>query len=725
VETIGALDEIRTSGIFGGAEDYMSNTRQYAETTYYGVDSQTQSSDLISPNRFWADYAKFILEKSSGGFVSQWFQIATKNLNEMLLALAVLDVPLEGTEPKTENLGGHKVKLVAQCPIILYMRELVETELTDSAVSVSTNYFDPENRQHVVDGDLQDKFITQFTSKRVFGCRIVVTNVSSVTQRVEILCQVPTGAIPCGIQCFHTQCYFKDIAPFGTYRRDFFFYWPEPGTYSHFPPHVNKNGKTIGSGGGLEAIEVTETEIQPDTTSWKYVSNIAEDQVVLDFLANSPEVLNVNLEKVCWRLKEPDFFMKAVDILRKRRIFDDRVWAYSLISDTNGKALGELLASSQEFSDTCGPALSSDLVTIDLDAVREWQLIEFWPLLNPRTHSYGTGLPEYKDYYYRFLNLIAFSTGSVDTISTKDKLIFTSYLLVKNKVDDAKTLFETIDKKTTADYQITYDYFDVYFAYMCQEPRAEKIAASYTSRNMPNFMKQKFQDVLDAIAESKDPTLSDKLFLEEEERRRKEAMKPYVSFEIMHDKHKILIEYRNIETATVNFYLTELEVLFSAHPFQESNTGYKLVAPNESIELQLDPKDNKVVVPLPDEYRDQDTIIQILTKTLEVVELYNDNDLDVQLAQDEGELRVISTKSGKPVEGAYCKVYAQSRITGKHDFFKDGYTDLRGRFDFRTLSTDQLRVASRLAILIKTDKLGSTIKESEIALSLASSANLL
>merc|ERR1719323_2885345 len=256
---------------------------------------------------------------------------------------------------------------------------------------------------------------------------------------------------------------------------------------------------------------------------------------------------------------------------------------------------------------------------------------------------------------------------------------------------------------------------------MVQSPDAQKIAESYVSQDLPAFLKKKFQDVLDAIAESKDATLSDALFLEEEEKRRKEAMKPFVNFKILED-HEILIEYRNITSATVNFYITELEVLFSAHPFQESNTGYKLVAPNESIELQLDSKDDKVVVPLPDEYRDQDTIIQILTKTLEVVELYNDNDLDVQLAEDEGELRVISTKSGKPVEGAYCKVYAQSRITGKHEFFKDGYTDLRGRFDFRTLSTDQLRQAERLAILIKTDKEGSTIKECDIPLSLASSA---
>jgi len=715
VEKITSLDAIRKSGIFGGTEEYMSMTRQYAETTYYGVDSQTQSPDLISPNRFWADYAKFALQKSAGGFVSTWFQIATSSLNEMLLALAVLDVPLAGQEPEKQVLEGHQVKLVAKTPCILYLRELVETERTNSAVSVSTNYFDPDDRQHVVDGDLQDKFITNFTSKKVFGCRVVVTNVSSVTQRVEVLCQVPTGSIPCGIQCFQTQCYFKDIAPFGTYRREFYFYWPEPGTYSHFPPHVNKNGKTIGSGGGLEAIEVTLKEVQPDTTSWKYVSNLAEDQVVLDFLANSYESLNVNLEKICWRMKNSDFFMKAVDILRKRRIYNHRIWAYSMVSDTNGQALGEYLAQNVEFTDTCGPVLQSNLVNIDLEAVREWQVVEFWPLLNPRTHASGMDYSVFKDYYYRFLNVIAFSTGGVDQISVKDKLIFTSYLLIRNKVDDAKKLFDSIDAEKVTGYKMTYDYFDVYFAYMVGDDKAEKIAESYTSRNLPKFIKQKFQDVLDALAESKDPTLSDALFLEEEEKRRQEEMKPFVHFEIL-EGHKILIEYRNITNASVNFYLTELEVLFSAHPFQESNMGYKLVAPNESLELELDPSDNEVVVDLPAEYRDQNTIIQIITDTLEVVDLYNDNDLDVQLAEDEGELRVINKDTNRPMEGAYCKVYGQSRVTGSHEFFKDGYTDLRGRFDYLTLSTDQVRQVSRLAILIKTEKAGSVIKECDIPL---------
>ena len=48
--------------------------------------------------------------------------------------------------------------------------------------------------------------------------------------------------------------------------------------------------------------------------SWRYISNLAENEDVLEFLKESSEVLNVNLEKICWRCKgnqkarKPKFF---------------------------------------------------------------------------------------------------------------------------------------------------------------------------------------------------------------------------------------------------------------------------------------------------------------------------------------------------------------------------------------------------------------------------------
>merc|ERR1712083_951956 len=64
------------------------------------------------------------------------------------------------------------------------------------------------------------------------------------------------------------------------------------------------------------------------------------------------------------------------------------------------------------------------------------------------------------------------------------------------------------------------------------------------------------------------------------------------------------------------------------------------------------------------------------------------------------------------------------RILEKYMFFKDGYSDVRGRFDYRTLSTDQIRSTQKLAILISTEKMGSIIKEIKVPLEFITKTNL-
>ena len=55
-------------------------------------------------------------------------------------------------------------------------------------------------------------------------------------------------------------------------------------------------------------------------------------------------------------------------------------------------------------------------------------------------------------------------------------------------------------------------------------------------------------------------------------------------------------------------------------------------------------------------------------------------------------------------------VYARQQ-GGNVVFYKDGYTDLRGRFDYVTLSTDDLDRVERFAILVVSDDAGATVLE--------------
>ena len=65
---------------------------------------------------------------------------------------------------------------------------------------------------------------------------------------------------------------------------------------------------------------------------------------------------------------------------------------------------------------------------------------------------------------------------------------------------------------------------------------------------------------------------------------------------------------------------------------------------------------------------------------------------------------------GARLARAYVKVYARNDGGGV-GFYKDGYTDLRGAFDYASLSTDELDRVERFAILVMSDEHGALIRE--------------
>ena len=48
---------------------------------------------------------------------------------------------------------------------------------------------------------------------------------------------------------------------------------------------------------------------------------------------------------------------------------------------------------------------------------------------------------------------------------------------------------------------------------------------------------------------------------------------------------------------------------------------------------------------------------------------------------------------------------------GRVQFYKDGYTDLRGRFDYGSLSTNELEQVSKFSILVMSDAHGAIVSE--------------
>ena len=53
----------------------------------------------------------------------------------------------------------------------------------------------------------------------------------------------------------------------------------------------------------------------------------------------------------------------------------------------------------------------------------------------------------------------------------------------------------------------------------------------------------------------------------------------------------------------------------------------------------------------------------------------------------------------------YVKCFAKDK-SGNVNFYKDGYTDLRGRFDYASLNTSDLKSFEKFAIFVMSDEYG-------------------
>jgi len=75
---------------------------------------------------------------------------------------------------------------------------------------------------------------------------------------------------------------------------------------------------------------------------------------------------------------------------------------------------------------------------------------------------------------------------------------------------------------------------------------------------------------------------------------------------------------------------------------------------------------------------------------------------------DFGILKVVSDDN-KLLNSVYVKCYFIDKQRGDVKFYKDGYTDFRGSFDYASLNSDSLSKVSKFSILVTDEKYGSSV----------------
>ena len=709
-------DEVTDLGYFavadreGVRELYraLDKTQEWVENNYYHLPIEQQIAGLIPVNGFWRDYADYVAAgEPAGGFLSTQFAEAGTSFAEMMMALAVLDLPFEAGEHET-NLEDARFLITAASPAIVFHKEITGgAEAEDKLpILISQNFFRLDDRYTFVNNERMDKFVTdEFLAEVVYGCQIAVTNPTSSPQRLDLLLEIPQGAVPVA-NGKYTRSVQLGLDPFHTQTYEYYFYFPAPGAFGHYPVHVAKNEQLIAFADPV-TMKVVLTPTKIDTTSWDYISQNAEAQDVLEFL-DGANLGRVDLERIAWRVKERPFFDAVVPLLTERHVYNDTLWSYGIFHN-DPATIREFLLHVPDLEAYCGAYIDTDLITIDPVARKSYQHMEYSPLVNARAHRLGTQKrilnDRFAEQYARLMRVLTYRPELDDD----DLMAVTYYLLLQERVEDALRFFAQVNRDGL-ETGLQHDYFRAYLALYQEDLETARTVAQQYEQYPVERWRNLFAAVQTQLAEIDG---ADAAVVDDKSRDQRQAQlaatEPGFEFEV--EAKRVTIRYQNLDECRVSYYPMDVELLFSRNPFvQQGSQQFSTIRPGFSETIALPADAASHVFEVPEQFHTSNVVIEIAAAGLKKTQAYYSNNMTVQVIENYGQVKVTHQETGKPLSTVYVKVFARMQ-DGQTRFYKDGYTDLRGRFDYTSLNTNDLDFVDRFAILVLSETDGAVVRE--------------
>jgi len=216
-----------------------------------------------------------------------------------------------------------------------------------------------------------------------------------------------------------------------------------------------------------------------------------------------------------------------------------------------------------------------------------------------------------------------------------------------------------------------------------------------------------------ALVEMADPAKADDDFDLIQLASKKDAVREKLEFWKNNEEHTITFRYSNVEEITLNFYVLNVEVNFSEQPFEVLANGFTLISPNATKTITVPPvqpgDSGEYTYQLERSMINHQFVLEAKAGALTLAKQLYDNELLVQTAPKLGEIRVLDRETNQPMDLVYCKIFGRRKDNGESIFYKDGYTDIRGRFNYSGRSDDQLDHMSELVGLAYTDSFGALI----------------
>ena len=567
--------------------------------------------------------------------------------------------------------------------------------------------------------------LTEFLVGEAYRGQVVVSNPTAQQRVVEIFWQIPAGSLPLSANQM-TDSRTLTLEPFAVQSIEYQFYFPAPGEFTHYPATVAADGKLIAKA-KEKAFDVVAQPTDPNVVSWEKLADAGTAEQIQAYLQEA------NLQEIDWmrvahRMKDDAIYQVISSVLQQAKLPIVELWAYGL-AHGDDEAMRVYLALRDDLALRVGPVLRSPLLDVDPIERRMHELLEYAPLIRARIHRLGQHdeilNPTFRTQYESFVRVLGFQ----DRIGPEDRLVLTHYLLIQNRISDAIDQFSQVDRTNVAT-QLQYDYLDAYLAmHRGQYDRAEQIARGYQDHPIQRWQ-ARFGQLLSQLQQRRLLNQPEKLVSVDEgdasepiaegsgdlatmdrERRQGAASQEQPEVIVRVEGDSLRIDHRNAQEATLNFYGVDLELLFSKAPFvREDLQRMAMVRPTRTDPIRFDGSTGVANVDLDEGLRRQTLLVEVIAGASRSTALYYGGDLTTYVSESFGQLQTTDLGSNRPVDGAYVKVYARYP-DGNVRFYKDGYTDLRGRFDYASVSAADAKGAVRFAILVKSDEKGATVHD--------------
>jgi hypothetical protein len=677
----------------------------------------------ITLNKFWLKVVESILSKNHPLVLGdEIIEMNTSSL-DLILCLTFSDLPFVRGSVDTKIEGGS-LNITSTENLLIFCKRMEErkTDTLNMELVISQKFYDPEDKFIYDEKDptiFTIKEVREFLTAKIYEARIAFTNIGDSACSVKLITQIPAGAMPVNRLEFF-KIHDVQIEPMTAQVRIFKFYFPSVGTFKYFPATIMKNNRFVTAARYTGDLNVV-SEYSKDNKvleTLQDILNYGTIDDILNFMAQK-NIFNdkiFNIGKVRWIFKSsPENFKRAIDILRQRYLFDAQAWAYSILHGNVEEFLELLRIRVPDILQDC-----QYLKIWNLEVDR-FEPLEYDPLINPRAHDISDKKHNilnkaFKETYERFLKYCV-ERGN---LSQREKTILVAYLVLQDRIQDALEKIKEIDEaevKKDSILLVQYEYLKAYLSIYTDTASnyavAREVAAKYNS--FPDLTwRKRFREIQKQLVEH------DKGMIEKAPEEKKGGVQEKTNLELadkseylaleLKENFQLAITHKNISQLTISFYKLEMEILFSNDPFLEKDImNFVSVNPNHLMKFRVQRssefKTNIIVIP---EALQKDSLfIQVKGKDrFEIVKSFNSH-LRVHTVEEYGLLNVSDLK-GKCLNSVYVKCFSKKK-DGTVKFYKDGYTDFRGSFDFASLNSDSLNDIEKFGMFVFSQEHGSVI----------------